>query len=133
MQTQIFVISMTCDIPSNLGPLATRCGLPVTVVASAESYLSGPGAGDAICFVVDLPGQEGAQALQVLRKHGVEAPAILIADPEAGLSPDVLSECAALDVLHRPASQRELLGWIECVCAANLVIARARTGLRSAA
>jgi len=133
MHAQIFVISNTSDIPTMLGPRPARCGLPTRTVSSVESYLAGASAGEAICFVIDLPGRESARALEILRRHGVQEPAILIADADAGLPSDVLSDCGALDVLDRPADKRALLGWIECVCAANLAIAKARAELRSAA
>jgi FixJ family two-component response regulator len=133
MSPQIFVITGGTDVPEKLNPLSARCGLPTKTIASAERYLSGPSVGEAICFVIDLPGEEGLRALEVLRHHGVLAPAILVADADAGLPPEVLSDCGALDVLERPADKRVMLGWIQCVCAANLAIARARAELRSAA
>lgn len=133
MSPQIFVITDSCDIPEKLNRLPARCGLPIRIVTSAERYLAGPGAGEAICVVIDLPGHEGLKALETLRHCGVLAPAILVADPDAGLPPQVLSDCGALDVLERPADKRALLGWIQCVCAANLAIAKARAELRSAA
>jgi FixJ family two-component response regulator len=133
MSHQIFVITDSSDVPEKLNPRPARNGLPTRIVASAEDYLEGPGAGRAICFVIDLPGWEGLQALETLRHHGVLAPAILVADADAGLPPEALSDCGALDVLERPADKRALLGWIQCVCAAHLAIARARAELRSAA
>lgn len=133
MSPQIFVITDGCDVPEKLAPLSMQCSLPVKTISSAERYLDGPHAGWAICFIIDLPGLEGARALQALRLRGVLAPAILVADADAGLPPETLSECGALDVLERPADKRALLGWIECVCAAHLAIAKARAELRSAA
>ena len=133
MSPQIFVITGAADVPEKLKPLSARCGLPTRTVASAERYLMGPSAGEVICFVIDLPGEEGLRALETLRNHGVLAPAILVAAVDAGLPPEVLSDCGALDVLERPADKRALLGWIQCICAANLAIAKARTELRSAA
>ena len=133
MSLQILVISDTGDVPQKLDSLPARCGLPIKTVASAQCYLEGPSAGEAICFVIDLPGQEGLQALEALRHRGVLAPAILVADANAGLPPEALSDCGALDVLERPADKRAMLGWIQCVCAANLAIAKARAELRSAA
>jgi FixJ family two-component response regulator len=84
--------------------------LPTRTIASAERYLTGPSAGEAICVVIDLPGEEGLRALETLRHHGVLAPAILVADADAGLPPEALSDCGALDVLERPADKRALLG-----------------------
>jgi hypothetical protein len=60
-------------------------------------------------------------------------PALLVADVNAGLPPETLSDCGALDVLERPANKRAMLGWIQCVCAANLAIAKACAERRSAA
>ena len=133
MGLQILVIADAGDIPEKLDSLSARCGLPIKTVDSAERYLAGPAAGEAICFVIDLPGQEGLRALKVLRHSGVRAPAILVADADAELSAKAVCDCSALDVLERPADKRVLLGWIQCVCAANLAIARARAELRSAA
>jgi FixJ family two-component response regulator len=133
MSLQILVISDTGDVPRKLDSLSVRCGLPIKLVASAERYLESSSAGKAICFVIDLPGQRGLQALEALRHHGVLAPAILVADVNAGLPPEALSDCGALDVLERPANKRAMLGWIQCVCAANLAIAKAHAELRSAA
>ena len=133
MGLQICIISGGADVPEKLKPLSARCGLPIRTVTSAERYLAGPNTGEAICFIIDLPGQKGLFALETLRRHGVFAPAILVVDGGEKLSPQALCECGALDVLDRPADKRELLGWIQCVCAARLAIARTRDKLRAAA
>jgi FixJ family two-component response regulator len=133
MRPLIVVITRGTDIPEKLNALSARCGLPIKTLDSAKRYLESRNAEEAICLIVDLPRREGLRALATLRHRGVLAPAILVVDVDADLPPEALSACRALDVLERPASKRELLGWIQCVCAANLVIARTRAELRAAA
>ncbi len=86
----------------------------------------GPGLAGALCVVIDLPGSDGLQALEALRAMGNCSPAILIADADCEIPPERLDEARALDVLRRPVDLTALLGWIECVCAAHMVLARRR-------
>ncbi|HTT99061.1 MAG TPA: hypothetical protein VMF58_13505 [Rhizomicrobium sp.] len=72
-------------------------------------------------------------ALETLRRRGVTVPAILVVDAEIVLPRASLSLSGALDVLEKPVNKRALLGWIECVIAAHIAIAKARAEFRPAA
>ncbi len=133
MTPQISVIASDRDIFRKLAPIIERTGLLVELMRSADQCIVGMRSRRTICVILDLPGQGGLAALAALRDAGVLAPAILVAGADAGLPAGSLSDCGALDVLERPADRRALLGWIACVCAANLAISRGQEKLLYAA
>ena len=133
MTLQISVIASDRDTFNKLKPIADSTRLVVEMTQSVEQCIVQTRSRRIICVILDLPGRDGLVALESLRKAGLMAPAILVVDANADLPAGNLSECGALDVLEKPADKRALLGWIECVCAANLAIARGREGLLSAA
>jgi FixJ family two-component response regulator len=104
----------------------SRCGFEVRTAASANAYVENSALSGALCVVIDLPGDCGLKALETLRARNLRAPAILVVDADCDLPPARLAQVSALDVLRRPVNTSELLGWIECVCTATMVLERRR-------
>jgi CheY-like chemotaxis protein len=100
--------------------------LPVWIAHSAEAYGRDARRAWALCNIIDLPGQGGLETLEALRALGNRAPAILIADAASGFPQDRLAQARPLDVLQRPVATFEILGWIECICAAHMVLEKRR-------
>ena len=102
--------------------IVSRCGLPVWIAHSAEAYGRDARRASALCNIIDMPGQGGLETLEALRALGNRAPAILIADAARAFPHGRLVRARPLDVLQRPAATSDILGWIECICAAHMVL-----------
>ncbi len=126
MTIGIGLITIDVGDHSPVGGILSRCGFAVRIARSAKGYCDDAGLPDALCIVIDLPANSGLEALEMLRARGVRVPVILMADAVTSLPPARLAKACALDVLQRPVDTSELLGWIECVCAATMVLERRR-------
>jgi CheY-like chemotaxis protein len=71
-----------------------------------------------------MPGQSGLEMVEKLRALHVETPAILIVDTAEQIPAKRLADASVLDVIAQPATARDLLNWIECVCVTRLVLTR---------
>jgi FixJ family two-component response regulator len=109
-----------------IGSILSRCGLPVWRAGSAEAYCRDARRAASLCNIIDMPGQSGLETLEALRALGSRTPAILIADAARAFPQDRLMRACPLDVLQRPAATSDILGWIECICAARMVLEKRR-------
>jgi FixJ family two-component response regulator len=109
-----------------IGSILSRCGLPIWRANSADAYCRSAGREVALCNIIDMPGQSGLETLEALRARGNRTPAILIADAARAFPQDRLARACLLDVLQRPAAMSDILGWIECICAARMVLEKRR-------
>ncbi|HXM00347.1 MAG TPA: response regulator [Rhizomicrobium sp.] len=109
-----------------IGSMLSRCGVALWTVRSPEAYCADPRRMDALCIVIDMPGQSGLEALERLRSRGIRSPAILIGNADSAGSEARLIRACVLDVLRKPIDATELLGWIECVCATRMVLEKRR-------
>jgi len=98
--------------------------MDIWTVATVEECISDRRAETMLCLVVDLPSVRAQDCLDAVRKAGIPAPALLVANSEdVGLRG---GNAGWIDVLEKPVRSRSLLGWVACVCAAHIVIQRAR-------
>lgn len=126
MTIAIGLITLDADVSGHVGGIVSRCGLSVWTVDSPDAYYRDSRRSHTLCVIIDLPGQAGLEALEALRDLGIRSPAILIGDPGRTLPSARLANACALDVLPRPVETSDLLGWIECVCTATMVLERRR-------
>jgi len=98
--------------------LLESAGYTVREYASAASFLKDAAAINAACLLFDyqLGGMTGLDLLELLRAHGVAAPAIIMT-ANAGLSEERCERANVLAVLRKPAPAAVLLDWIARACA----------------
>jgi FixJ family two-component response regulator len=101
-------------------PLLVKSNICVWTACSARDYVADIRSASTQCLIVDMEGAAGPQTLRALRNKGVGTPALLITDEPAARA----EQLNALDVLPRPADVRVLLSWIECICAAHMVLGK---------
>ncbi|HUO97604.1 MAG TPA: hypothetical protein VMU01_03005 [Rhizomicrobium sp.] len=101
--------------PSRIASVLERCGIPVWTPSSAGADEGGIYR-NAICLVIDMPGDAGVRTLRLLRQYGIKTPALLIADSGYAPGPAELGDAWVLNVIPRTADPREVLRWIECMC-----------------
>ena len=118
----ICLISAGLSAPNGIGMLLSRCGLTVWTPDSANASSDDSKYERALCLVIDMPGRSGLETLELFRRYGIWTPAILIVDNKDEIPVNRLMQAGALDVLSRPASTRELLRWIECICATQMFL-----------
>ena len=118
----VCLISTGLCAPDAIGALLSRCGLTVWTPDSADATSEDSRYEHALCLVIDMPGLCGLETLELFRRYGIWTPAILIVDNKDEIPVNRLMQAGALDVLSRPASTRELLRWIECICATQMFL-----------
>jgi len=118
----ICLLSGEASALSVIEPALSRRGVPVWTADSANTFFASGRAADTICIVVDGPGDTGLEQIELLRDGGARQPVVLIA--ETALPRKRLLDAFVLDVLSQPIDRKALLGWIECVCLANLALSR---------
>ena len=123
----VCLISAGLDAPDAIGALLSRCGLTVWAPDSADASSEDSKYEHALCLVIDMPGRSGLETLELFRRYGIWTPTILIVDNKDEIPPDRLMQTGALDALARPANTRELLRWIECICATQMFLRGKRT------
>ncbi len=112
MPVGVCLITAGLKMPASLENLLKWCGFEVWTPNS-------PDAGDghiydeAICLIIDMPGDAGFRTLRLFRDYGVKTPALLIVDP--GLEA-IGRQGGRLEVIPRTADAREILRWVEMVC-----------------
>jgi hypothetical protein len=125
MSFGICLISAGLDRTSAIETLLSQCGLTVWTPTS-------PGADDghiyenAICLVIDMPGDAGVRTLQLLRDYGIRTPALLIVDDGYRPGPAELKNAWVLDVIPRTADGRGVLCWIESMCLTQKLLQQVR-------
>jgi len=113
---------ISAGAPDTIGVLLSRCGLTVWTPDSAGVTSEESKYERALCLVIEMPGRCGLETLELFRRYGIWTPAILVADDKDEIPPDRLMQAGALDVLARPVNTRELLRWIECICATQMFL-----------
>jgi len=126
----VCLISAGLAAPDAIGALLSRCGLTVWTPDTADASAEDSKYERALCLVIDMPGCSGLETLELFRRYGIWTPAILIVDNKNEIPPDRLKQVGALDVLPRPGGTRELLRWIECICATQMSL-RGERALRT--
>jgi FixJ family two-component response regulator len=126
MTIAIGLITRDAGAQNRIGSVVSRCGLSIWTADSPDAYYRDARRTHTLCVIIDLPGQEGLEVLEALRDLGIRSPAILIGDPGRTLPAARLANACTLDVLPRPVNTSDLLGWIECVCTATMVLERRR-------
>jgi two-component system response regulator FixJ len=95
----VAVVDDDLAVRSSLAFAMGNEGLSIRPYESAEALLSDPRAGEANCFVIDykLPGQNGLELIDELRRRGVAAPAVLITtEPHARVRRAAAAGCIAI-------------------------------------
>ena len=124
MQTLICLMRPANTTGGSLETLLERSGLTVWRSESAADYLGDPRAKTTLCVIADMPGQSGLTELVELRLRGGNTPAILLTTPGAHYPQAGIAQARILEALSRVGSERPLLAWIQCICAAHLVMDR---------
>ncbi len=117
MSVGICLITAGLPVPSSIGDLLQKCGFEVWTPDSPDAG-NGHIYDDAVCIVIDMPVDAGFRTLRLFRAYGINTPALVIVDP--GL--EVVGEGrknGQLGVVPRTADIREVMHWIESVCAAK--------------
>lgn len=90
-------------------------GLKVIEFASADQAVHSPLLGDCCCLIVDMdmPGTNGLQFIENLRKAGDERPIILVTAKSHIAEPERIRRSKIAALLVKPIQQNELLAWIQ--------------------
>jgi len=123
MALAVCLISAGLSVPSTIGPLLERCGLEVWTPDSPHAD-DGHIYNQAICLVIDMPGDTGIATLKLLRDYGVMTPALLVVDAGHKIAVNELGIPYVLDVLPRTVKLRTLLYWIQSMCVAQKLLKR---------
>ncbi len=120
MHKAISLISDRSGTLERIGAPFSNCGLTLWTAASAEAYAADTRSAQTLCLVIDM--QDGLRCLQALLESRIRCPVILITDDAVRHSSPRFMNADVLDILARPVDLRVLLGWIECICVAHLVL-----------
>jgi hypothetical protein len=113
----ICLVAAGLSEPSTVGVLLQQCGFEVWTPDSPDAC-NGHIYDDAIGIVIDMPADAGFHTLRLFRDYGINTPILVIVDPGLEVA------CAGrrsgrLGVVPRTADPREIMHWIEAVCAAR--------------
>lgn len=116
------VLMISVDSPSAQPAIKalSQCGIHV-VTPEMPSAADGSIYRHAACAIIDMPGASGLRTLQMMRRHDVDMPAVLIADPGLAIPHDDLEQARVVGLLQRPASTKALLLWMETFCIFRLL------------
>jgi len=131
MPLGVCLISTVRPEPDPLKDLLQRCGFLVWTPSSPDAD-DGHIYDEAVCLVIDLPGEAGARTLKLLRDYGVKTPAVLVVDCGYRPMPDELGSPWTLNITPSPVDPRELLRWIETMCITRKLLERIEAGGRVA-
>lgn len=117
MPIGVCLITAGLTAPSAIGDLLQQCGFEVWTPDSPDAS-NGHIYDCAVCIVIDMPMDAGFHTLRLFRDYGINTPMLLIVDPGLEVA------CAGrrsgrLGVVPRTADPREIMHWIESVCAAK--------------
>lgn len=118
MSVGVCVITAGLPAPSRIGELLMRCGVDVWTPDSPDAD-DGHIYDDAVCLVIDMPGDAGVRTLQLFREYSINTPALLIVDPGLERAFLGLKSQRLLSVLPRTADLRGALRWLEVMCRAK--------------
>ena len=81
---------------------------------SAAALLSSDDLKDIDCFVLDyqMPGMNGLELAEALRRRGVDSAAILVSALAVSGAGERLQRAGVIASLMKPVSEGELIGWI---------------------
>jgi FixJ family two-component response regulator len=82
---------------------------------SAIAYLSDSGEPEPGCLLLDLhmPGMDGLELVEVLRRRQIQTPAIIVTGQRDSLQLQRVREAGVLALLNKPVTDQELISWIE--------------------
>lgn len=100
-----------------------NCGLCVWTPQSPNA-LEGYIYDQAVCLIIDLPGDAATGLVRLFRFYGIRTPALLIVDPDCIAKCEMADGNRVLDVIPRDASPLRLLRWVQSICAAKRALNR---------
>ncbi len=115
------VCLITAGLPSTsgIGNLLDAGGLhvwtPATPVADDGHIYD-----DAVCMVIDMPGDAGFRTLKLFRDYRINTPALLIVDPGLERAFSGQRSDRVLSVLPRTMDLRGVLHWLEVTSATRM-------------
>lgn len=115
MSIGVCLIAAGLAAPSEIGKLLACCGVEVWTPDSPDAD-DGHIYDDAVCLVIDMPGDSGVRTLQLLRSYDITTPALLIVDPGLERAFEGFAGEALLSVLPRTADMRGAMRWLEVLC-----------------
>jgi FixJ family two-component response regulator len=129
MSYGVCLITAGLPLPSPLADWLARCGITLWTPASSEAA-DGSVYKRAMCIFIDMPGASGLKFLDLMRRHGITTPVIIVAD-RGQYSADKLRRAGVLDVLVRPIDARDVLRWIESACIRQKLLDRLQQEMAS--
>lgn len=102
-----------------LEALFRRSGLAVLTPQSTEDAQV---YADALCLVIDMPGDAGYHTLRLFRDYDIQTPALLIVDPGYAVAISELNCGNVMDVVPRDANPLRIMRWIQSLVAAKSVL-----------
>jgi hypothetical protein len=115
MAVGVCLIAAGLAAPSRVGELLRQCGVEVWTPTSPDAD-DGHIYDDAVCIVIDMPGEAGVRTLQLFRSYGINTPALLIVDPGLEKAFHGVKAASLLSVLPRTADLRGALHYLEIIC-----------------
>ncbi|MBV9331172.1 MAG: response regulator [Alphaproteobacteria bacterium] len=89
--------------------------LSVDEFSSGSALLDAEGLNHYDCFVFDfhMPGMNGLELAEAVRRRGVDSAAILVSALAVSASQERMRSAGVIASLMKPVSESELLGWID--------------------
>lgn len=115
MSVGVCLITAGLPAPSGIAELLEQCGIQIWTPSSPDAD-DGHIYDQAVCIVIDMPGETGVRTLQLFRSYGIATPALLIVDPTLERAFQGLGRDGLLSVLPRTADLRGALRWLEAMC-----------------
>ena len=115
LQSFVSIIDDEESVRVALGSLVRSIGYPVKAFASAEEFLASEAVHRASCIVADIkmPGMDGIELYQLLKRRGDPQPFIFIAAVLDQASENRLADGDMVKVLEKPFDANELANFIE--------------------
>jgi FixJ family two-component response regulator len=126
MTLNVCLIASDPHHENSLSATLSKTGLAVWTSQSVDEFCANVARPGTLCIVVAMPGHSGLEMVEKLRALHVETPALLIVDTAEAVPAKRLADASVLDLITQPATPRDLLSWIECVCVTRLVLTRQR-------
>lgn len=102
-------------VRDSMRALLESYGLTVRDYPSATAYLNRESESEPDCLVLDLhmPGMDGLELIELLRRRRVRTPAILITGRTEAGQASRAQNAGVLALLNKPVSDEEFKAWID--------------------